>query len=175
MAHPVGNQPPIVPPQQPGEPIRPPVPGGNGAAPTTLQPQAPEEIGYVATAVIFIKNWIVKLFSWICCCFKKEDEPPVPAEPAADNPRLGAVPPAQRPNAEQEPEVPQLQAGVQEDIDLLNGFRRLPEAAQNRIYIKIGQERSLHFMRWGDDLTYGKNQVQQNPKILLRFIVRPNH
>lgn len=95
---------------------------------------------------------------------KKEEVPPAqpPAQPAA---------PVQQPVAE--PEIPQLQAAVQEDIDLMNDFRRLPEAAQNRIYLRIGQERAW-IMRWGDNLAYGRAEVQRNPQVLLRYIVRPN-
>lgn len=183
MPNPVGHPPAIVHPQQPGqegELIRPPAPGGSGAAPTTVEPPPSREVGYVETAVIFIKTLIIKLFSWIFFCFKRE------GEPAAENPPVGEVAPAEGQAANREGEAAQRQNGgpapepaapllqlqprIQEDIDLLTEFGRFPEAAQNRIYIEIGRARAFRFMRWGDDLTYGKNQVQQNPQILLGFM-----
>lgn len=168
MAAPVGNQQPAIQPQQPAQPLQGAAPLGNGGAPTTMQPAAapaPRDVGYVETAVLFIKDLIVKLFSMIFCCFRKAEEPPVQLPPA----------PQPAPPAEAEPELPRLAARVQEDIDLLNEFGRLPEEVQNRIYIRIGQDRHAYWFRRGSDLEAGRTKVQEDPRILLQYIVRPTH
>jgi hypothetical protein len=181
MAAPVGNQPPAVPLQQPQELVRPGAPLGAGAAPTTMQSAAPAapapgDIGYVETALIFIKNLLVKLFSMIFFCFKKDEEqPPVPPQPNAQH---NAQPDAQQPPAERpapvEPELPQPVARVMEDINLLNEFSRLPEDVQNRIYTRIGADRHFHFLRRGNDLEAGRAKVQANPQILYQYLIFNN-
>ena len=166
MAAPVGNQHPPIQPHEPARPLKGPAPLGNGGAPTTMQPAAapaPRDVGYVETAVLFIKDLIVKLFSMIFCCFRKAEEPPVQLPPAAPAP------------AQAEPELPRLIARVQDDIDLLNEFSRLPEEVQNRIYIRIGQDRHAYWFRRGSDLEAGRTKVQDDPRILLQYIVRPTH
>ena len=164
MAAPVGNQHPAIQPHQPAQPLQGAAPLGNGGAPTTMQSAAapaPRDVGYVETAVLFIRDLIVKLFSMIFCCFRKAEEPPVQLPPAAPAPA--------------EPALPQLVARVQEDIDLLNEFGRLPEEVQNRIYIRIGQDRHAYWLRRGSDLEAGRRKVQEDPRILLQYIVRPIH
>jgi hypothetical protein len=175
MAAPVGNQQPAVQAQQPAQAVQRQAPLGTGEAPTTMQPAAgpaPRDVGYVESFLLFIRDLVVKFFSMIFSCFKKAEEPA--AQMPVEQPQPPVPAPAQAPApAPVEPAMPLLAPRVQEDINLLNEFGRLPEEVQERIYIRIGQDRHLHFLRRGSDLEVGREKVQADPQILLQYIVRP--
>jgi acyl-CoA thioesterase len=120
--------------------------------------------------VIFVKNLIVKFFSMVFCCFKKAETPPVQL---AEAPQQEPEPEPAPPEAEVvEPAALRLIPRLQNEVDLLNEFEQLPQNEQDRIFIRIGQDRHMYWLRRGSDLEAGKAKVYANPQILLQYIVR---
>src|SRR5437868_4664660 len=102
MANPVNQPPQYIPnPLQPANPVRGPVPGGLGDAPTQLQSnkeEKKEEKGYIERAVHALRDFVVAVFDWLykklCCCFvKKEPVPPAAPQPPVQAPQSGPVNP----------------------------------------------------------------------------------
>jgi hypothetical protein len=168
MAAPVRPQAPQVPPQAPVQRVAPPAPGGVGAAPDTIQSAAKEEKGYIERFVIWVFSWITSLFFKIFPCLRPEE--PVQQVPVAP-------PPDPEPPAPPQPVIPELVGPLNENLQLLNAFHRMSADEQNVVYAAIGQARHwVNRNRLGalDNLTYGEQQVLENPAILRNYIQLPN-
>ncbi len=151
-----------------------PISGGVGSTPTTMasaSQQAPEQIGYVETAVRWLVGKIVSFFKMICCCFFKEETPVVTTAESA---------PAQLP--QQTPTDPTMgtsrQAGpapsqqIQAELALLAAFERLSEEAQNLICARIGQEvyKTYRMPSWKSYEAIGREAVGQAPFLLRSYL-----
>ena len=141
-----------------------PVPGGSGSAPTTLQPAAGADQGYIATGILLIKDWLVWLLSKILSFLKREE--PTPAPPAALPP---PVPPAVLLPA------PELVEPIRREVALLIAFNKLSTVEQQCIQSRIGKARSWWHRTWlfPDDRTFGGGEIQSNPAVLKQYMVPP--
>lgn len=179
MAAPVGNRqlPATSPASQ--EVVGAASPQGVGSAPTTLQSaeeqnsEPPPQKGYVERFVLFIRDWVVWLFSKIFFCCNKSESP------AQQGPQNDQTAPGQAPIPDPEFHVSDA---VRSDIELLNAFHRLrrgdgdENVAQTRIYQLIGREERAR--RWLPTLksnkTLGREAVQRDPQVLRAHLIRPN-
>ncbi|MGB7978685.1 MAG: hypothetical protein WCF19_05960 [Chlamydiales bacterium] len=154
------HQPPVLSSDPPPSAVpKPPLPGGMGAAPTSVQAAEPKtwsetfkawaEKGFVASFVGGMINIVTGFFSWIYSWFVKS--PPPPQQPQSEPPGF------------------QLPSDIQADVAVMNEFGRLPEQTQKIVYARIGKEHRGWFDR-RDLETIGRQTVQENPQALRPFL-----
>lgn len=169
--------------------LYPPVPGGVGSTPTTLQSArpkepAPEEKGYVERAVHALRDWIVWLFNIMFGCFKKEvpPEPPKLPEPAptpAPPPKLPepTPPPAPPPPPKAQEPPPQPEPAPAPKFETMGAaalwvsFNQIfsNDESKDFIYVQIGKTYKARNWTWSH-AQLGKWMVEQNPQLLIPFL-----
>lgn len=165
MSAPVNPNPHVVGGAQPAQAAQPahgPAPAGVAAAPTTLQSAGapPAEKGYIERAILAIKDFFVSLFEKIFFCFKKEETRPAPET---------VINPQDQERQRQILRFPQLH-----DHQIIAEFNKLfkDEGTRKFVFEAIGRSAPGFQRPWQSYATIGQNMVNQNPKLLLPYLIQ---